>query len=226
MTEAEQAPARERRRGSPRVLPLIGGTAAAAVLVAGGVVAWDRATEGYTSLTGDCEELLPGDLSDRLPGTGDFDLRGGPAYPGEDGLLQLVHCEAAVAVEGGPSGFSLQAVLYDPEEREGVRRMQAMVAEGRLAREAEDFELEYSDPPMRAVEWRSLSVGDGGYATVSRGREGEDPELWASLEYSVANVRVSLFHQTAEPVEPLDSLEALEALAEELVERLPDLAGE
>jgi hypothetical protein len=69
-------------------------------------------------------------------------------------------------------------------------------------------------------------VGDGGYATVSRGQGGEDPELWTSLEYSVANLRVSLFHQTDEPVEPQDSLEALEALAEELVERLPDLAGE
>ncbi|WP_017580831.1 hypothetical protein [Nocardiopsis valliformis] len=226
MTEAEQAPERERRRDRSRALPLIGGAAAAAVLVAGGVFVWDRATDGYTSLTGDCEDLLPDDLPDRLPGTGDFDLRGGAADPGEDGVLQLVHCEAAVAVDGGPADFSLQAVLYDPEEREGVRRMQAMVAEGQLEREADDFELEYSDPPMRAVEWRSLPVGDGGYATVSRGQEGEDPELWTSLEYSVANLRVSLFHQTAEPVEPLDSLEALEALAEELVERLPELAGE
>lgn len=227
----EPASGRAGRRSWPRALVAV---AAVTALLAGGVFVWGRTTDGYTSLVGDCEELLPGDLPDRLPGTGDFELRGGAADHEEDGVLQLVHCESVGAVDGGPTDFSLQAVLYDPREREGVRRMQAMVAEGQSEREADDFELEYSDPPMRAVEWRPLSVGDGGYATVSevvRGGPGTagdagDAELWTSLEYSVANVRVSLFHQTTEPIEPLESLEALETLAEDLVERLPEPAGE
>lgn len=237
MTEA--GPGWVGRRLWPRALVAV---TVATALVAGGVFVWDRATGGYTTLSGDCGELLPRDLPDRLPGTDDFELRGGGAELEEDGVLQLVHCESAGAIDGGPATFSLQAVLYDPQEREGVRRMQAMVAEGQLEREADDFELEYSDPPMRAVEWRPLSVGDGGYATVSQvaseytgvtmGADDEeddgteDTELWTSLEYSVANLRVSLFHQTTERVEPLDSLEALETLAEDLVERLPELAGD
>ena len=226
MTEPTR-PARLGRRRWPLVLAAAGtGTA----LVAGGLVVWDQASrDDHGSLPGDCAEILPADVADRLPGTDAFELRGGRSEADEDGVLQLVHCEAAGAVSGDPVDFSLQAVLYDPEEREEVSRMQAMLAEGQLERESDDFELEYSDPPMQAVEWRSLTVGDGGYATVSElvpqttgADEGSDAELWSSLEYSVANVRVSLFHQAQGPVAPLDSLEALEGVAEDLLLKPPE----
>lgn len=212
-------PTRLGRSGRRRWPLVLAGAGAGTVLVAGGLVVWDQITHDYTSLPGDCEELLPADVADRLPGTDAFELRGGRSEADEDGVLQLVHCEAAGAVSGDPVDFSLQAVLYDPEEREEVSRMQAMLAEGQLERESDDFELEYSDPPMQAVEWRSLAVGDGGYATASQPiseEEGRAAELWASLEYSVANVRVSLFHHTQGPVAPTDSLEALEGVAEDL----------
>ena len=222
MTEPTR-PARLGRRRWPLVLAAAGtGTA----LVAGGLVVWDQASrDDHGSLPGDCAEILPADVADRLPGTDAFELRGGRAEADEDGVLQLVHCEAAGAVDGDPVEFSLQAVLYDPDEREAIRRMQAMLAEGQLERESDDFELEYSDPPMQAVEWRSLAVGDGGYATASQPiseEEGRAAELWASLEYSVANVRVSLFHHTQGPVAPLDSLEALEGVAEDLQLKPPE----
>ncbi|MBR8740385.1 hypothetical protein [Nocardiopsis sp. MG754419] len=213
----------------PRRRPLLslGLLGAVVALALGGSYVWSEYThDDRAALPEDCAALLPEDPAAHLPGVESIALRGGLAETDEEGVLQVAHCEAADDVDGGPAHFSLQVVLYDPDDRDGVRRMQAMVAEGQSAREDDDFEMEYAEPPMRAVEWRSLSVGDGGYATASRPVAEDAPdELWASLEYSFANVRVSLFHRTEGPADPEEALDGLEALAVGVTERVPDPAG-
>lgn len=219
LPEPGRSPERSRRR-----LPFaLAGVGAAAALVLGGLYVWSNDTrdEGV-SLPRDCADLLPVDLAERLPGAGEIELGGRIRDTvEEEDVLKVAHCEAADDVDGDTAHFSLQVVLYDPAEEESVRRMRESIAQGRLAREDDDFESEYGDPPMRAVEWRSLSVGDGGYATASGpvDEEGTD-ELWSSLEYSFDNARVSLFHRTDGPVDPVEDLDALEDLAVEVTERL------
>ena len=208
---------RWRGRGRVLLVPAVAGTA----LVLGGIYAWS----GYGGhdqdlLPADCADLLPDDLAERLPGSQRVELRGGATEAEEDGVLQVAHCEDVGENEGGPAHFSLQVVLYDPDDQEAVRRMRSMVDQGRRAREAEDFASEYSDPPMRAVEWRSLSVGDGGYSTASLPVGEEPDELWSSLEYSLDNARVSLFHRTDASVDPAEGLDALESLAVEVQGRV------
>lgn len=219
LPEPGRSPERNRRR-----LPFaLAGVGVVAALVLAGLYLWsdDTRDEGV-SLPQDCAGLLPADLAERLPGAEEIELRGEIRdTAGEEGVLEVAHCEAADDVDGDTAHFSLQVVLYDPAEEESVRRMRESVAQGRLAREDDDFESEYGDPPMRAVEWRSLSVGDGGYATASAPVDEEQAdELWSSLEYSFDNARVSLFHRTDGPVDPVEDLDALEGLAVEVTERL------
>lgn len=218
-TPHPEPPERNRRR-----LPLaLAGVGAVTALILGGLYVWSENTqEEGVALPEGCADLLPADLAERLPGADAIELSGEIVDETvEEDVLRVAHCEAADDVDGGTAHFSLQVVLYDPGEEESVRRMREMVAEGRLARAGDDFEMEYGDPPMRAVEWRSLSVGDGGYATASAPVDEERPdELWSSLEYSFDNARVSLFHRTDGPVEPEEDLDVLEDLAVEVTERL------
>lgn len=207
-------------------LVLIAIGAATALALGGFHVRTEYVDDDHVLLPEGCADLLPTDLAERLPGSGRVQVRGGTVEAEEEGVLQVAHCEAVGGADGDPAHFSLQVVLYDPNDHERVDRMREMVDEGRRAREARDFEAEYSDPPMRAVEWRSLSVGDGGYATASLPVEegGGSGELWSSLEYSLDNVRVSLFHRTEDSVDPTEGLDALESLAVEVGERLADPA--
>lgn len=203
-----------------RLVSVVAGMAV--VLALGGVYAWSGYGDDERALLPtDCADLLPADLAERLPGSQRVELRGEVTEAEEEGVLQVAHCEDVGDVEDGPAHFSLQVVLYDPDHQEAVRRMRTMVADGRQARETEDFASEYSDPPMRAVEWRSLSVGDGGYATASQPVGEEPDELWSSLEYSFDNARVSLFHRTDGSVDPAQGLDTLESLATEITERVP-----
>lgn len=222
-TSSPQTP----RPNGRRVRLVLTAIGAATVLALGGLYVWtEYVDDDHALLPGDCADLLPADLAARLPGSERVEVRGGTVEAEEEGVLQVAHCEALGDTDGDPAHFSLQAVLYDPHDHARVDRMREMVDEGRQAREVEDFEAEYSDPPMRAVEWRSLSVGDGGYATASLPVEeaGEPGELWSSLEYSLGNVRVSLFHRTGDSVVPTEGLDALESLAAEVEERLTDPA--
>lgn len=219
LPEPDRAPGRSRRR-----LPFaLAGVGVAAALVLGGLYVWsDHTRDEGVSLPRDCADLLPADLAERLPGADEIELRGEMLDTVEqEDVLRVAHCEAVDDVDADTAHFSLQVVLYDPAENESVRRMRESVAQGRLAREEDDFESEYGDPPMRAVEWRSLSVGDGGYATASGPVDEERTDrLWSSLEYSFDNARVSLFHRTDGRVEPEEDLDALEDLAIEVTERL------
>ena len=222
-TSSSRAPRPSRRRVRLG-LTAIG---VATALALGGFYVWTEYVDDRAPVPGDCADLLPTDLATRFPGSEGVEVGGGTVETEQEGVLQVVHCEAVGDSDEDPDHFSLQVVAYDPEDPERVDRMREMVDQGRRAREEEGFEAEYSDPPMRAVEWRSLSVGDGGYATVSLPvEEGEVPgRMWSSLEYSLGSVRVSLFHRTEDSLAPVEVLDTLESLAVEVSERLPDPDG-